>query len=100
MPARRDFLTQKNHKHEVCGFRAIDGTRTRDFHLGKVALYQLSHYRICYEQIVLYYSSTHLSTVFYDFFAKPAAERFLNHIIADEGQRHRDGDADSGAQQA
>ena len=25
---------------------AIDGTRTRDFHLGKVALYQLSHYRI------------------------------------------------------
>ena len=26
--------------------RAIDGTRTRDFHLGKVALYQLSHYRI------------------------------------------------------
>ena len=29
-------------------FRAIDGTRTRDFHLGKVALYQLSHYRIAY----------------------------------------------------
>ncbi len=26
--------------------KAIDGTRTRDFHLGKVALYQLSHYRI------------------------------------------------------
>ena len=26
--------------------RAIDGTRTRGFHLGKVALYQLSHYRI------------------------------------------------------
>ena len=26
--------------------RAIDATRTRDFHLGKVALYQLSHYRI------------------------------------------------------
>lgn len=26
--------------------RAIDGTRTRDFHLGKVALYQLSHYRV------------------------------------------------------
>lgn len=25
--------------------KAIDGTRTRDFHLGKVALYQLSHYR-------------------------------------------------------
>lgn len=33
--------------------KAIDGTRTRDFHLGKVALYQLSHYRIC-EQIELY----------------------------------------------
>ena len=28
--------------------RAIDGTRTRGFHLGKVALYQLSHYRIYY----------------------------------------------------
>ncbi len=26
--------------------KAIDGTRTRDFHLGKVALYQLSHYRM------------------------------------------------------
>ena len=26
--------------------RAIDGTRTRGFHLGKVALYQLSHYRM------------------------------------------------------
>ena len=25
--------------------RAIDGTRTRDFNLGKVALYQLSYYR-------------------------------------------------------
>ena len=26
--------------------RAVDGTRTRDIHLGKVALYQLSYYRI------------------------------------------------------
>ena len=25
---------------------AVDGTRTRDIHLGKVALYQLSYYRI------------------------------------------------------
>ena len=24
---------------------AVDGTRTRDIHLGKVALYQLSYYR-------------------------------------------------------
>ena len=29
-----------------CIEKAIDGTRTRGFHLGKVALYQLSHYRI------------------------------------------------------
>ena len=26
---------------------AVDGTRTRDIHLGKVALYQLSYYRKC-----------------------------------------------------
>ena len=25
---------------------AVDGTRTRDIHLGKVALYQLSYYRM------------------------------------------------------
>ena len=34
------------HLHRNTLKRAIDGTRTRDFHLGKVALYQLSHYRI------------------------------------------------------
>ena len=33
-------------------FRAIDGTRTRDFHLGKVALYQLSHYRTTLDVIM------------------------------------------------
>ena len=27
--------------------RAVDEARTRDLHLGKVALYQLSYYRIC-----------------------------------------------------
>ncbi len=32
--------------------RAIDGTRTRDFHLGKVALYQLSHYRTTDKQLL------------------------------------------------
>ena len=26
---------------------AVDETRTRDLHLGKVALYQLSYYRMC-----------------------------------------------------
>ena len=32
---------------EVFGIkRAIDGARTRGLHLGKVALYQLSYYRI------------------------------------------------------
>ena len=29
------------------GFGAVDETRTRDLHLGKVALYQLSYYRMC-----------------------------------------------------
>ena len=29
-------------------FKAVDETRTRDLHLGKVALYQLSYYRIRY----------------------------------------------------
>ena len=29
----------------MCG--AVDGIRTRDIHLGKVALYQLSYYRKC-----------------------------------------------------
>ena len=30
--------------HQIIG--AVDGARTRDLHLGKVALYQLSYYRI------------------------------------------------------
>ena len=29
------------------GNGAVDGARTRDLHLGKVALYQLSYYRTC-----------------------------------------------------
>ena len=33
------------HLHRNTLKRAIDGTRTRDFNLGKVALYQLSYYR-------------------------------------------------------
>ena len=32
--------------YNQCTKRAIDGTRTRGLHLGKVALYQLSYYRI------------------------------------------------------
>ncbi len=35
----------KGHKRHKK--RAIDGIRTRGLHLGKVALYQLSYYRIC-----------------------------------------------------
>lgn len=48
--------------------RAIDGVRTRDPDLGKVVLYQLSHYRVCFvfpsEQYTLYYRSSYLSTTF------------------------------------
>ena len=44
-PQTLDF-TRKSLNLRLSFSRAIDGTRTRDFHLGKVALYQLSHYRI------------------------------------------------------
>lgn len=48
--------------------RAKNGTRTRDPDLGKVVLYQLSHYRVCFvfpsEQYILYYRSSYLSTTF------------------------------------
>lgn len=48
--------------------RAIDGVRTRDPDLGKVVLYQLSHYRVCFvfpsEQYILYYRCSDLSTTF------------------------------------
>ena len=51
--------------------RAKNGTRTRDPDLGKVVLYQLSHYRVCFvfpsEQYILYYRSSYLSTTFFKF---------------------------------
>ena len=34
---------------------AVDETRTRDLHLGKVALYQLSYYRAASIKRVIYY---------------------------------------------
>ena len=34
--------------------RAIDGARTRGLDLGKVARYQLRHYRICVEHRIYY----------------------------------------------
>lgn len=50
------FLPNRTHKKasikadsaKILAFiiRAIDGIRTRGLHLGKVALYQLSYYRI------------------------------------------------------
>ncbi len=45
---RLTIKSEKNNPLKIQGIttgKAIDGTRTRDFHLGKVALYQLSHYR-------------------------------------------------------
>lgn len=55
--------------------KAIDGTRTRGFHLGKVALYQLSHYRIslkpvCFGQKLFYYKASRMSTLFWKNFKK------------------------------
>ena len=49
--AERGILTplinNKNPRKHLGFQRAIDGARTRGLHLGKVALYQLSYYRIC-----------------------------------------------------
>ena len=38
--------TKKDIQSDVLNFRAIDGARTRGLDLGKVARYQLRHYRI------------------------------------------------------
>lgn len=52
LPLSTEFQTHKNSRNpHFTGFRctlrrAIDGTRTRDLHLGKVAYYQLYYYRI------------------------------------------------------
>ncbi len=54
--------------------RAIDGARTRGLDLGKVARYQLRHYRICIrfllkrQQNVFYWMLSILSTHFCNFF--------------------------------
>ena len=40
----RKLIQQKDIANSL--FRATDGTRTRDLHLGKVAYYQLYYYRI------------------------------------------------------
>ena len=42
----RSSHNKKEHPTECPHFRAIDGARTRGLHLGKVALYQLSYYRM------------------------------------------------------
>ncbi len=69
------FLQKKTlEKSRV--FRAIDGARTRGLDLGKVARYQLRHYRIfcclfapvCREQYVYYYNKNEMSTSFSNFF--------------------------------
>ncbi len=64
--------------------RAIDGTRTRDFHLGKVALYQLSHYRTIDKQLlelrIVYDKLSCLSSInfiFLIFFYKPFCKTIL-----------------------
>ena len=71
------MYTKKSGTPHFMGFRyslkrAIDGTRTRGFHLGKVALYQLSHYRITVRQSLelrlVYGNSGSLSSRIYLFF--------------------------------
>lgn len=49
-PGRRRTNGKKQKKKPLLKavFRATDGTRTRDLHLGKVAYYQLYYYRISY----------------------------------------------------
>ena len=46
----RQIQTQKKLRLNR-SFRAIDGARTRGLDLGKVARYQLRHYRIYYYQL-------------------------------------------------
>ena len=71
------FLFNKTHKKASIEadsarilaliMKAIDGIRTRGLHLGKVALYQLSYYRILFtgflprEQVILYYAELSVS---------------------------------------
>mgnify|MGYP007067141848 CR=1 FL=1 len=72
--------------------RAIDGARTRDLHLGKVAYYQLYYYRtLCFgifyisrTQLILYTKKLKLSTVFLIFFIVPffrLIEAILTHFL-------------------
>ena len=49
----RQIQTQKKLRLNR-SFRAIDGARTRGLDLGKVARYQLRHYRICAEHEIYY----------------------------------------------
>ena len=41
------YITRAKHKRAHNLIHAIDGARTRGLDLGKVARYQLRHYRIC-----------------------------------------------------
>ena len=44
--SEKKSATLSNQRAAVLNLRAIDGTRTRGLDLGKVARYQLRHYRI------------------------------------------------------
>ena len=44
----------KKNQQLADSLRAIDGARTRGLDLGKVARYQLRHYRICAEHEIYY----------------------------------------------
>ena len=45
---RAELEEIKKNQQLADSLRAIDGARTRGLDLGKVARYQLRHYRICY----------------------------------------------------
>ena len=47
-PAWKAGVLPLNYTRKYSVERAIDGARTRGLDLGKVARYQLRHYRICY----------------------------------------------------
>ena len=68
----RKSLAHKRKSLENLGFsRAIDGARTRGLDLGKVARYQLRHYRIYYclhKTFIVYTILRNLSTVSVKFY--------------------------------
>ena len=55
----------KNANHDGWHFGAENGIRTRDLNLGKVALYQLSYFRLSGLQRYIFFTKAQIFSVFY-----------------------------------